>query len=64
MQMGTNTQVDGNTFNQQDFGYIQQLSEILADSGEPGFHGELGNIIVEIFEEMNTFEKELIICEH
>tara|TARA_R110001632_G_scaffold29842_2_gene78927 strand:- start:656 stop:2416 length:1761 start_codon:yes stop_codon:yes gene_type:complete len=56
--------IDGNTFNQQDFDYIQQLSEILQDSGEPGFHGELGNIIVEIFEEMNTFEKELIICEH
>ena len=56
--------IDGNTFNQQDFGYIQQLSEILADSGEPGFHGELGNIIVEIFEEMNTFEKELVVCKN
>jgi glycosyltransferase involved in cell wall biosynthesis len=52
--------IDGNTFNQQDFGYIQQLPEILADSGEPGFHGELGNIIVEIFESMNTYEKTLI----
>ena len=49
-------------FNQQDFQYIQQLSEILADSGEPSFHGELGNITVEIFEEMNTYEKDLIIC--
>ena len=49
-------------FNQQDFQYIQQLSEILADSGEPAFHGELGNITVEIFEEMNTYEKDLIIC--
>ena len=52
--------IDGNRFIQQDFQYIQQLSEILADSGEPGFHGELGNITVEIFENMNTFEKELI----
>ena len=52
----------GNTFTQQDFQYIQQLSEILEDSGEPGFHGELGNITVEIFEKMNTYEKELIIC--
>ena len=51
-----------NKFTQQDFGYIQQLSEILDDSGEPGFHGELGNIIVEIFEKMNTYEKDLIIC--
>ena len=49
-------------FTQQDFGYIQQLPEILADSGEPGFHGELGNITVEIFEKMSTYEKDLIIC--
>ena len=49
-------------FNQQDFDYIRQLSEILADSGEPAFHGELGNLTVEIFETMNTYEKDLIIC--
>jgi len=49
-------------FNQQDFQYIQQLSEIIEDSGEPAFHGELGNITVEIFEQMNTYEKDLIIC--
>tara|TARA_R110002153_G_scaffold101900_2_gene238248 strand:+ start:1255 stop:2418 length:1164 start_codon:yes stop_codon:yes gene_type:complete len=52
--------IDGNTFNQQDFRYIQQLPEILADSGEPAFHGELGNITVEIFETMNTYEHTLI----
>ena len=52
----------GSTFTQQDFQYIQQLPEILADSGEPGFHGELGNLIVEIFDKMNTYEKELIKC--
>ena len=50
-------------FNQQDFQYIQQLSEIIEDSGEPAFHGELGNITVEIFETMNTYENELIIIE-
>ena len=50
-------------FNQQDFQYIQQLSEIIEDSGEPAFHGELGNITVEIFEQMNTYEKDLIKCE-
>jgi len=50
----------GNTFTQQDFQYIQQLSEILQDSGEPAFHGELGNITVEIFEKMNTYEHKLI----
>ena len=49
-------------FNQQDFQYVQQLSEIIEDSGEPAFHGELGNITVEIFEQMNTYEKDLIIC--
>ena len=52
--------IDGSKFTQQDFSYIQQLSEILADSGEPAFHGELGNITVEIFETMNTYEKDLI----
>jgi glycosyltransferase involved in cell wall biosynthesis len=52
--------IDGNKFTQQDFQYIQQLPEILADSGEPAFHGELGNITIEIFEEMNTFEEDLI----
>lgn len=52
--------INGDKFTQQDFQYIQQLPEILADSGEPGFHGELGNLVVEIFETMNTFEKELI----
>jgi glycosyltransferase involved in cell wall biosynthesis len=50
----------GNIFTQQDFQYIQQLSEILEDSGEPAFHGELGNITVEIFKVMNTYEKQLI----
>ena len=54
--------IDGNTFNQQDYKYIQQLSEIISDSGEPGFHGELGNITVEIFENMNSYEKDLITC--
>ena len=52
--------INGNLFNQQDFQYIQQLSVILTDSGEPAFHGELGNITVEIFEQMNTYEKTLI----
>ena len=53
-------EIDGNKFTQQDFQYIHQLSEILADSGEPAFYGELGNITVEIFEQMNTYENNLI----
>ena len=52
--------INGNLFNQQDFQYIQQLSAILTDSGEPAFHGELGNLKIEIFEKMNTYEKTLI----
>ena len=52
--------INGNLFNQQDFQYIQQLSAILNDIGEPAFHGQLGNLTVEIFEQMNTYEKELI----
>ena len=54
--------IDSNKFTQQDFQLIQQLPEILRDSGEPAFHGEIGNLIVEIFETMNTYEKDLIIC--
>ena len=52
--------INGNLFNQQDFQYIQQLSAILTDSGEPAFHGELGNLKIEIFEKMNAYEKTLI----
>ena len=52
--------IDAKKFTEQDFNYIQQLPDILADSGEPGFNGELGNLTVEIFETMNTYEKNLI----
>jgi hypothetical protein len=52
--------IDGNTFNQQDFGYIQQLSEILADSGEIGSF-ELGNLHIDVIQ-INTYEKDLIVC--
>ena len=41
-------QIDGNTFHQQDFGYIQQLSEIIQDSGEDNFHGEIRKFIIDI----------------
>jgi len=50
--------IDGNKFNQQDFQVIQQLSEILADSGEIGSF-ELGNLHIDIVQ-INTYEKELI----
>ena len=54
--------INGNNFTQQDLQAIYQLPNILANSGEPAFHGELGNLTVEIFETMNTYEKDLIIC--
>ena len=54
-------QIDGNKFTQQDFGYIQQISEIIQDSGEETFHGEIGNLVIDIIQ-MNTYEKDLINC--
>ena len=55
-------QIDGSKFTQEDFGFIQQMSEIIQDSGEETFHGEIGNLTIDIIQ-MNTYEKELIICE-
>ena len=52
--------IDGKTFTQQDMNYIQQLSEILLDSGEVGAF-DLGNLHVTI-NSLNTYEKDLIIC--
>jgi len=52
--------IDGSKFSQQDFQVIQQLSEILKDSGEIGSF-ELGNLHMDIIQ-MNTYEKNLIIC--
>ena len=51
-------EIDGNNFNQQDFQIIQQLSEIIQDSGEIG-EFELGNLKINIID-LTTFEKELI----
>ena len=50
--------IDGNTFNQQDFQIIQQLSEIITDSGEIG-EFELGNLKINI-NNLETFEDDLI----
>ena len=54
-------QIDGSKFTQEDFGFIQQMSEIIQDSGEEAFHGEIGNLVIDIIE-MNTYEKDLISC--
>jgi len=55
-------QIDGNKFTQLDFDHIQNISEILAsdDDIEAG-NFELGNLIVDIVQ-INTYEKELILC--
>ena len=52
--------IDGNTFTQTDFQYIQQLSEILQDSGQPGTF-RLGNCQITIVS-LIARESELIVC--
>ncbi len=52
--------IDGNNFTQQDFQIIQQLSEIIKDSGEIG-EFELNNLKITI-QDLTTFENELILC--
>ena len=54
-------EIDGNTFNKQDYQMIQQLSDILQDSGEVG-EFELGNLKITI-NNLQTYEQNLIICE-
>jgi len=52
--------IDGNTFTQLDFQYIQQLSEILQDSGQPGTF-KLGNCQITIVS-LIALESQLIVC--
>jgi len=51
-------EVDGTSFNQQDFKILTQLSDIIKDSGSIG-RFKLGNIIVEIIQ-MNEYQDKLI----
>ena len=51
-------QINGNTFNQQDFQIIQQLSDIIKDSGTIGTF-QLGNLFVDIMQ-MNEYQSKLI----
>jgi hypothetical protein len=53
-------EINGKLFNQQDFQIIQQLPEIIQDSGEEG-NFELGNLKITI-SSLQTYEKELIVC--
>jgi FkbM family methyltransferase len=50
--------IDGNTFTQSDFQILQQLSEIIQDSGEVG-EFELGNLKIKI-NDLKTYENTLI----
>ena len=50
--------IDGNSFSQEDFQILQQLPEIIQDSGEIG-EFNLGNLKITI-NDLSTFEKELI----
>jgi GT2 family glycosyltransferase len=52
--------IDGKTFTQTDFQYIQQLSEILQDSGQPGTF-KLGNCQITIVS-LIAQESQLIVC--
>jgi len=53
-------EMDGNNVTNQDFQILQQLSEIIQDSGEIG-EFELGNLHINVIQ-LNAYEKELIIC--
>lgn len=60
MNNGIVVEIDGNTFTQSDFNIIQQLSEIIADSGTIG-EFELGNLKISIFN-IESYEMNLIKC--
>tara|TARA_R110000744_G_scaffold145893_1_gene258610 strand:- start:1768 stop:2973 length:1206 start_codon:yes stop_codon:yes gene_type:complete len=57
-QNGILVSIDGNIFNQQDFQYINQISEIISDSGKIGTF-QLGNLSITI-KNLKTYEKSLI----
>ena len=53
--------IDGNIFSNQDYSIIQQISEILQDSGEIG-EFELGNLKITV-SKLKTYENNLIVNE-
>ena len=60
-------EIDGIRFTQQDFAYVQQLSEVLDASdllnefAQPSEQFELGNLKITIMN-VRTYEKDLIVC--
>ena len=53
-------EIDGKTFNQEDFNYIQKFSQIIQDSGEIGKFS-LGNLEIEITR-IKEYQQDLIVC--
>ena len=51
--------IDGKTFTEPDFGNIQQLADIIEDTGELG-EFELGNLKISIFN-IESYERDLIV---
>jgi len=58
---GILVKINGDKFTQQDFGIIQNLSEIIQDNEEIG-EFELGNLKIQI-NDLTTYENDLIICD-
>jgi len=54
-------EIDGTKFSQQDFQVIQQLSQIIQDSGQIGSF-QLGNLVIEIVQ-MNEYQNNLIFLD-
>jgi len=52
--------IDASKMTNQDYAYIQQLSEIIQQSGEIGTF-QLGNLQINIYN-IETYEKDLIVC--
>ncbi len=52
-------EIDGKTFTEPDFGNIQQLADIIQDTGELG-EFELGNLKISIFN-IESYERDLIV---
>ena len=55
-------EIDGHSFNQNDFQYIQNFAEIIANDDELELGSfELGTMKITI-NKLQTYEKELILC--
>lgn len=60
--LGVQVEIDGRTFNQNDFEVIKNLSEIVSEQGELG-EFEVGNLKLMITD-LTSYENELIVCKN